>query len=104
MGLRDSEIRKGIKQAVENRAIGIDTRPVATLWDRESRSDVEGVPGLYLHVNTESGAARWVIKCRLNGKPMLKGLGVYPTVSLATARQKAKDIRSSMADGVDPTA
>ena len=104
MGLRDSEIRKGIKQAVENKTLGIDTRPAVQLWDRDTRSDVEGVAGLYLHINTTTGAARWCLKCRLNSRPMLKGLGVYPTVSLARAREKAKEIRTSMADGIDPKA
>ncbi len=107
MALTDGQIKKAIREAVEDRIIGTTTAPAIQLWDRAKTEDgtkTNGEAGLYLHVNTESGAARWCLKCRLNGRPMLKGLGVYSTVSLALARDKAKEIRSSMAAGIDPKA
>ena len=57
--------------------------------------------GLYLYVKP-SGARSWVYRWKEQGKRRELGLGGYPTVSLARARQRAKDARESLLDGSDP--
>lgn len=56
--------------------------------------------GLYLHVK-ESGKY-WRMAYRHAGKQKTLALGVYPDVSLAKARQKCREARQVLADGVDP--
>ena len=57
--------------------------------------------GLYLKV-LDGGARRWVFRGRLNGQAVARGLGGFPGVSLADAREKAREYRQTMRDGVDP--
>ena len=62
---------------------------------------VGGVPGLYLQVGV--GAARsWILRANVAGKRRDIGLGSYPAVSLAAARQKAQAHRESIQEGQDP--
>ena len=44
----------------------------------------------------------WRFAYRFGGKQKLLALGVYPTVTLARARQAREDARNLMADGLDP--
>ena len=44
--------------------------------------------GLYLHV-ASTGARRWVQRLVIRGRPRMLGLGGYPLVSLAEAREAA---------------
>lgn len=67
-----------------------------------TRHAVGGVPGLLLHI-TPSGARSWVLRATLNGRRGEWGLGAFPEVPLADARQKAIEARSAIAAGVDPT-
>ena len=53
--------------------------------------------GLWLKV-TATRTKSWVF--RLSGREM--GLGAYPVVSLADAREKAGDARKQMRNGIDP--
>ncbi len=57
--------------------------------------------GLYLKV-LDSGARRWVFRGRLNGQPIARGLGGFPGVCLADARERAREYRHLVRDGVDP--
>lgn len=57
--------------------------------------------GLRLIVST-GGSKRWVLRFTILGKRREMGLGKYPDVSLADAREKAKTFRLQAADGVDP--
>jgi len=57
--------------------------------------------GLYLVVD-ESGAKRWVFLFRRDGKLKEMGLGSLSAVPLAKAREKARDAREAVADGVNP--
>ncbi|CAJ0876752.1 hypothetical protein AMST5_02814 [freshwater sediment metagenome] len=57
--------------------------------------------GLTLVVS-EAGARKWVLRYQLNGKRRDMGLGPYPAISLAAARQAAISARSLAAQGVDP--
>lgn len=56
---------------------------------------------LYLNV-TKTGAKSWVFFYRLNKKQREMGLGPYPAVSLADAREAAIEARRLLAVGEDP--
>lgn len=57
--------------------------------------------GMYLQVQP-TGAKLWRLKYRFGGKEKLLALGIYPEVSLASARQKREEARKLLAAGVDP--
>ncbi len=76
----------------------------------DGRYAVGGVDGLHLRV---SGASRaWVLRIAVgtrigrDGRPAVHrrdvGLGSYPDVSLAEARERARVLRMQVRDGVDP--
>ncbi len=62
---------------------------------------VGGVAGLHLQVN-ERGARSWIIRASIGSKRRDIGLGGFPDVSLASAREKAKQIRAQIEQGIDP--
>jgi integrase len=70
---------------------------------RPGRWSVGGVDGLGLQV-TQSGAQSWVLRFRIAARQREMGLGSFPTVSLAAAREKARQLRSIISDGGDPIA
>lgn len=57
--------------------------------------------GLYLRVGA-SGSASWVAIYNRQGKRTELGLGSYPATTLANARQQAAQIRTQLAEGLDP--
>lgn len=57
--------------------------------------------GLYLRV-TSSGGKSWVFRFQIGGKRRDMGLGPYPEVSLAKAREKAAEHRAQRRAGSDP--
>lgn len=57
--------------------------------------------GLQLWVQP-GGARLWRLAYRFSGKQKLLALGVYPTISLARARQAREDAKRLLADGIDP--
>lgn len=57
--------------------------------------------GLQLLVKPE-GNATWVMRYRLDGRRRETGLGAYPEVTIAEARQAAEDARRLVRQGVDP--
>ncbi len=57
--------------------------------------------GLYLQV-TEAGAKTWIYRFMLGGKRRDMGLGAVHTVTLAEAREEARQCRLLRRDGVDP--
>ncbi|MDE2395454.1 MAG: integrase arm-type DNA-binding domain-containing protein [Burkholderiales bacterium] len=59
------------------------------------------VPGLALQV-TATGARSWTLRIVIAGKRRDMGLGNYPEVTLATAREKARAARELVRQGVDP--
>ncbi len=59
--------------------------------------------GLYLQVSP-AGAKLWRFKYRFNGKEKLLALGVYPAVTLASARDRRDQARKLLAEGIDPSA
>ncbi len=62
---------------------------------------VGGVAGLALRV-TETGARHWVLRVMIAGKRRDLGLGAFPGVTLAAAREKAAAARDLIRSGVDP--
>ena len=61
------------------------------------------VAGLHLQV-LPSGARSWVLRVVIGGKRRDMGLGGYPDVTLAGAREKARAARETIAQGIDPIA
>ena len=59
--------------------------------------------GLYLQTS-KPGASSWIFRYKLDGKSREMGLGPYPAVTLAVARQLAADQRKLLASGSDPLA
>ena len=59
--------------------------------------------GLYLNVSP-SGSKSWVQRIVIHGRRRDIGLGSYPAVSLADAREIAHDNRTAVAQGRDPVA
>ena len=57
--------------------------------------------GLYLVVRP-SGSRAWVLRTTIDGTRTDIGLGPFPDVTLARAREKAQEIRGKVVDGHDP--
>jgi hypothetical protein len=57
--------------------------------------------GLYLLVKTD-GSKHWRYKYRFAGVDKLTSLGKYPQVSLLQARQKHLELKTKIADGINP--
>lgn len=73
---------------------------MATIWRRGS-NHVGGVRGLILNV-TMYGSRSWVLRYQVAGKRRDFGLGSYPSVTLADAREAARAARAKLAQGIDP--
>ncbi|MEW8286491.1 MAG: integrase arm-type DNA-binding domain-containing protein [Candidatus Thiodiazotropha endolucinida] len=58
--------------------------------------------GLFLLINP-NGSKYWRFKYRFHGVEKLLALGVYPDVTLKSARDKRDAARQQIADGVDPS-
>jgi len=58
--------------------------------------------GLYLEV-TPKGGKYWRYKYRFAGKEKRISLGVYPEISLKTARERLKEARDLLSRGIDPS-
>lgn len=62
---------------------------------------VGGVAGLAINV-TKSGSRSWILRYQVGGKRRDKGLGGYPDVTLAQAKEAARAARAKIAHGIDP--
>lgn len=62
---------------------------------------VGGVSGLLLQVS-KGGSRSWILRARIGEKRRDIGLGGYPEVSLALARERALEKKSLIAKGIDP--
>ncbi|MFV2037664.1 MAG: Arm DNA-binding domain-containing protein, partial [Hyphomicrobiales bacterium] len=60
-----------------------------------------GVPGLQMQI-TPAGAKSWILRCVVGQKRREIGLGSYPEVLLADARDRAREARNIIRQGVDP--
>ena len=63
---------------------------------------VGGVTGLCLQV-TATGARSWLLRISIDSRRREFGLGAYPTVTLAFARDQARALRATIGGGVDPS-
>ena len=77
---------------------------------------VGGVPGLYLQLlppwirkPKKAGGKEevvesktWILRTKVGDKTRDIGLGGYPEVTLALAREKARELRAKIRDGIDP--
>src|SRR5690554_3400269 len=68
---------------------------------RPGMHSVGGVAGLKLQI-TPSGAKSWMLRIKIGDKRREIGLGGYPTVTLAEARELAREARAKIRQGVDP--
>jgi integrase len=57
--------------------------------------------GLYMEV-APTGGKWWRLKYRFGGKEKRLALGVYPSITLAEARQRRDEARRLLAQGIDP--
>ena len=57
--------------------------------------------GLFLQVS-EGGAKSWIFRFKKDGRLRVMGLGPVHTISLAEARERARECRKLRLDGVDP--
>ncbi len=62
---------------------------------------VGGVAGLHLQV-TPGGAKSWLLRIVIGGKRRWIGLGAYPEVALAAAKDRARETKDAVRRGVDP--
>jgi len=62
---------------------------------------VGGVAGLYMQVTPKNGKT-WVLRVVVGGKRRDIGLGGFPSITLAQARDKAREARDKIERGVDP--
>jgi integrase len=62
---------------------------------------VGSVAGLALQV-THTGARSWILRVMVGGKRREMGLGGYPDVTLAGAKESARAARAKIKEGVDP--
>lgn len=62
---------------------------------------VGGVAGLLIQV-TPTGAKSWIYRTTVGGKRRNIGLGGFPDVTLAGARDKAREYRELIEKGIDP--
>lgn len=63
--------------------------------------NVGGVAGLLMQVS-DNGAQSWLLRVRVGDKRREIGLGAFPEVSLAKAREKAGETKEAIRSGVDP--
>lgn len=62
---------------------------------------VGGVSGLLLQI-TPKGGRSWLLRTSIAGKRREIGLGGYPDVTLAQARERAREIKYKIFQGIDP--
>lgn len=77
-----------------------DTKVRSAKPEEKEYSLVDG-DGMSLLVKP-SGSKYWRFRFRFGGKQHLMAFGVYPEISLASARQKREEARKLVAAGVDP--
>jgi integrase len=68
---------------------------------RNVLSSVGGVPGLHLQL-TPKGGRSWVLRTVVGATRRDIGLGGFPAVTLSQARDKAREARLKIENGIDP--
>lgn len=77
----------------------LSARVVAAI-KAEGRHAVGGAPGLHLRIT--NGHRGWVLRVVVGDQRRDLGLGPFPEVALAEAREKARDIHKLVRQGIDP--
>lgn len=82
----------------------LTAKTLDALKGKEKRYDVHDLhcPGLSVRVS-ENGRKVFSVKFRFGLEQKRITLGVYPRLSLATAREKAIDLLRQADEGIDPT-
>lgn len=73
-----------------------------TAKPREKLYRIADAQGLCLEV-TPSGGKHWRFRYRFDDKPKMLGLGTYPAVTLAQARERRDEARRLLAKKIDPS-
>lgn len=68
---------------------------------KPGRHAVGYISGLMLVVK-DSGAKSWILRTVIGGKRRNIGLGSYPEISLADARESAREMKKKIRQGIDP--
>lgn len=71
--------------------------------DKPGMYAVGGVSGLLLQVS-KGGSRSWILRTRIGEQRRHVGLGGFPDVTLANARDKAREVREQIRQGTDPIA
>ncbi len=79
----------------------LNARKVEAAKGKEKSYKLSDGGGLYLQVEP-NGSRYWRMKYRFAGKEKRLSFGVYPTVTLADARQQREDAKKLLAAGDDP--
>jgi integrase len=79
---------------------GVAEKVSAKLSKRQGFHAVGGVPGLYLRVM--AGSRSWVLRYMIAGRRRDLGIGSYLDLTLAEAREEAREQRKLIIKGVDP--
>jgi len=80
--------------------VALTARKVQTA-KKPGRYRDETIPGLYLQI-TRDGVKSWLLRFEQNGRERWHGLGPCHTVTLAEARERARQARLKLLDGIDP--
>lgn len=91
------------KQAKEMAALEVKRAAHPGDHDNNVWIAVGGVSGLLLQI-TPGGAKSWILRTVIAGKRRVVGLGPYPEVGLADARNAAREMKAQIMDGRDPVA
>ncbi len=63
---------------------------------------VGGVAGLMLQVTPSGDGKSWLLRTRIGSKRRTMGLGPYPEVGVADARERAREAKRKVTEGIDP--
>lgn len=81
--------------------MALTAREIQAAKPKEKAYGLADGGGLSLWI-TALGQKYWHFRYRIHGKQPRISLGVYPTVSLQIAREKAAEMRALVAQGIDP--
>ena len=83
--------------------MALTARQIETAKPKPTDYQLSDSEGMYLLVK-KNGSKYWRLKYRILGKEKLLAIGVYPQVSLATARIERTKAKETIAEGSDPSA
>jgi len=63
---------------------------------------VGGIAGMHIQVSPDGQSRSWFLRVDMGGKRRRIGLGAYPEVTLGTARERAREAKEMIRQGIDP--